>query len=602
MIDWNYVVIGLSLFLLFFLLWIEVRRSNRARLGWRLIATILAVCSFACLALPITYNHTQTVGVTKEAVILTDGYSRDSVNKFISQNNAVPVLSTNKNLSDAGKFNAVFVPEVSLLSRTYSDITTFHVFGYGMSKDELQHMKKRSVVFHPTILSTGISSISWNQKIKTGEKLSIQGRVENSTSGKLKIVLKSFNATLDSITVANGNNQRFELTTIPKHGGRALYSIIVLAGKDTVEKELVPVQVEQGAALKVLMLAATPDFENRFLKDRLGEKGYKVVGRTTISKNKFRKDYLNTSSIPVDRITTSLLNNFDIAIADAAALPALSKSEQATLQGQVAMGSMGLIVKVDSGMQSSSFYGRRFPLVAQSGSQDQNIQLKLSDTSGKLPALAIENPVSIRSVLGTQPIAMDKQNRIFANSTLMGSGKIILTTITNTFSWALSGYQDEYDQYWSELLNKVAPKKTASEVWSISPVFPAINKPAQLQVETSNAGVPQGQIGEASVFLKADADLPFRWEGTFYPTSVGWQNGVQMDGVSFYWYAYSKQDWKIVRAAETIDATQKYVAANGSTAKASEKVLQTRKIEFPKIVFFMLFLLFAGYLWVENKF
>ncbi|GEO08344.1 hypothetical protein [Segetibacter aerophilus] len=602
MIDWNYVVIGLSLFLLFFLIRKEVRRSNRARLGWRLIATILAVISFACLALPITYNHTEAVGVTKEAVLLTDGFSRDSVNKFISQNNAVPVLTTNKNLSDAAKFNAVFVPDISLLSRTYSDITTFHVFGYGMSKDELQHIKKGSVIFHPTKLSAGISSISWNQKMKTGEKLFIQGRVENSTSGKLKIVLKSFNATLDSVALANGNNQRFELTTIPKHGGRAVYSIVFLSGKDTIEKELVPVQIEQGAALKVLMLAATPDFENRFLKDRLGEKGYKVVARTTISKNKFRKDYLNTSPLPVDRITTSLLNNFDIAIADAAALQALSKTEQATLQGQVALGRMGLIVKVDSGMQSSSFYGRRFPLVAQAGNQDQNIQLKLSDTSSKLPALAIENPIFIRSVYGTQPVVMDKQNRVFANSTLMGAGKIILTTITNTFSWALSGYQNEYDQYWSELLNKAAPKKTASEVWGISPAFPAINQPAQLQVETSNAGVPHGQIGEASVFLKAHSDLPFRWEGTYYPTSVGWRTGVQMDGVRFYWYAYNKQDWTKVRAAETLEATRQFVTENGNTVKASEKVLQTTKAEFPKIVFFMLFLLFAGYLWVENKF
>jgi hypothetical protein len=601
MIEWNYLVISLSVLLLFFLVWEEVRRSNKARVWGRAFATIFAVISLACLALPITYQQAATGDVSKEAVLLTDGFIRDSVNKFLNQNKAVPVFTTDRNLEVANKFNAVFVADASFLSQ-YKDITTFHVFGYGMKKDELQSLKKGSVVFHPTKISDGISSIHWTQKIKTGEKFFIQGHMNNSSSNKAKIVLKSFDTTIDSINVSMGNNQPFELIANPKHAGRTLYSIVVFAGKDTLEKELVPVQVEQGATLRILMLASTPDFENRFLKDRLAQHGYKVVVKTTISKNKFRKDYLNTSSVPVDRINTSLLNNFDITIADATALRAMSTSELATIQAQVTQRSMGLIVKADSALQGASFYGRQFPLVNSGGTSGQNIRLSIGDTSGNMPALPIENLISIRNIPGTQPIVLDKQNRIFVNSTLLGSGKMIVTTITNTFSWALSGYQDDYDRFWSELLNKVAAKKADSEAWSVSPALPSINTAALLQVETNSATVPHAQIGEAAVFLNANADLPFQWKGSFYPTQVGWQTSVGLDGTLFYWYACGKNDWKNIRAAQTLAATQQYVTEHVHDARAGERVPRTIEAEFPAIVFLMLFLLFAGFLWVENKF
>jgi len=602
MIDWNYIVVGLSILLLFLLILKEITRKNKARLSWRLAATLFAVSSLACMALTISFNHTKTAAITNQAVLLTEGFNSDSVNKFLSANDKnFPVITVDKNVNTE-KYNAAYVPDISSLPQQYSDINTFHVFGYGFEKDQLDNLKKVALIFHPTDISSGITSINWPQKIKTSEKLFIQGCFNNSSASKAKIVLRDFNSTLDSVNILNGKNEKFQLVTVPKHSGRAVYSIIVVAGKDTIEKEVIPVQVEQGEPLKVLMLASSPDFDNKFLKNQLSQNGYKVVARTAISKNKYLKEYLNTASIPLDRINSALLDYFDITIADATELAAIPKSELRAIQAQVAQKSMGLIIKADSAFSGSSFYSGKFQLNNILGDSGQKASFYLLDTAGKMPATTIENSLFIRNQTATQPIVFDKKNRIYVNSALYGSGKIILTALTNTYNWALSGNQTYYNKFWAELLNKAAPKPMAEESWSISPALPQINKPAQLQLQTNNAGIPQGQVNGAAVYLKANYDLPYQWTGTYYPERHGWQTGIQLNGYVFYWYAYNHNDWKNLFALQKIKATKQYIFEISNNSKSVEKSFRTGERGLKNILFFLIFLLSCGFLWLEDKF
>ena len=603
MIDWNYIVIGLSVLLLFFLLWKEIIRQNKARLFSRLLATVFAVSSLACMALPISFNHTKTAAITNQAVLLTEGFNSDSVNKFLSANHSnIPVITVDKNINAAEKYNADYVPDVSFLSQQYRDINTFHVFGNGFEKDELDNLKNVSIIFHPTDLSSGITSISWAQKIKTGGKLFIQGSCHNSSPAKAKIVLSDFNSTLDSVNIAAGKNEKFQLTTIPKHSGRAVYTIAVVANKDTIEKEFIPVQVEQGEPLKVLILASSPDFDNKFLKNQLSQNGYKVVTRTAISKNKYLKEYLNTAAVPLDRINSSLLNKFDITIADATELSSISKSEVAAIEAQVAERSMGLIIKADGAFSGSSFYSRKFKLNNILRDSGQPVNLYVLDTSAKMPAIAIGNSNFIQNQTATQPIVFDKQNKIYVNSTLYGSGKIIVTALTNTYNWILSGNENDYSKFWSELLNKAAPKTAPDESWSISPMLAQINKRVELLVQTNNANVPQGEVNGAAVYLKANYDLPFQWSGTYYPVKAGWQTGIQLNGVSFYWFAYNNNDWKNLFALQKINATKQYIFKITHNVKSVEKSFKTDESQLVKLFFFLIFLFSCSFLWLEDKF
>ena len=504
MIEWDYIVVALCFLLLFFLVWKEIKRKNKSRLLMRLLSTTLAVASLACFAFPLYYGTKQNAAASNEAIIVTEGFNADSVTKFLSANgNAMPVISFNRSIKIKDKYNAHYVADIRLLSREFANINTFHVFGFGFDDNDLNALPKRSMVFHQSHLSSGITSINWQQKIKEGERLMVQGTYNNSTSSNTKIVISHFTTTLDSVLLSANKNQAFTLSTIPKAEGRTTFSMAVINNNDTIEKETLPVQAERGARLKILMLASSPDFDNKFLQNHLSKEGFEVAARTTISKNKYAYDYLNTPAVSLSNITSSLLDKFDVLIADAAELSVISPSQLSLIQSQVAQKSMGLVIKADS-IGKSSFYSTHFPVNAVAGDTQQQLKIFLFDTSGKLPVLTADYPLSIKNEPSTQPLVLDKQNKVYVSSTLYGSGKIIFTTLSNTYTWALSGNEEDYNRFWSTLLNKAAAQPSSTEAWSVSPLLPVINTPVQLQLQTKcyrhtkrvderNAGLSQKQ-------------------------------------------------------------------------------------------------------------
>lgn len=413
------------------------------------------------------------------------------------------------------------------------------------------------------------------------------------------MILSGFTSMLDSIHIPAGKDQQFQLSVIPKHAGRTIYSLSVVDGADTIANEPVPVQVEQAEPLKVLILASSPDFENKFLKNWLAQHGYEIAVRMAISKNKFDNEYANTAITGLGRITASLLEKYDVIVADAAELSSISKPELATLQSYILQKNKGLIVRGDRIPSGSSFYTSPFPLASVNTNQ-QKVNLTLVDSSASLQPLSMESPLFIRTRNGTQPLVSDKQNRVFVNSTLYGSGKIIFSTISNTFSWALSGHQNDYGQFWSKLLNKAAGKKVNEETWGTSPTLPRVNRPVTILFQTNDQILPQAQVEGATVYLKNNHDVPFEWSGTFWPLREGWQAGIQLNGKTWYWYAYSENDWKQVKAADKVQTTEQYIRANLPGVESTKKGITASGS--PEDLLFILFLICSGYLWLENKY
>ncbi len=118
--------------------------------------------------------------------------------------------------------------------------------------------------------------------------------------------------------------------TTPAQRGRAVYTLAVVAmggrrgaavaGGDTLEREDIPVEVKQGRSLRVLLLAASPDFENTFLSGWLSGQGDAVASRTTVSKDKYQVGFANMAERALDVLTPALLEGFDVGIADSGGL------------------------------------------------------------------------------------------------------------------------------------------------------------------------------------------------------------------------------------------------------------------------------------------
>ncbi|WP_217607341.1 hypothetical protein [Chitinophaga sp. GbtcB8] len=437
-------------------------------------------------------------------------------------------------------------------------------------------------VFQSIDTPTGITAIYWPRQISAGSALQVQGLFNNKGNHPVKLLLSGFNERLDSVTIPAQQQQSFIFNTRPKQAGRALYSLIAVA-KDTIEKETIPLEVVPLKPLKVLLLAAAPDFEHKFLAGWLSQNGYMVAARTAISKNKYSYTYLDTTRFPLEQLTPALLNAFDVLVADAGALAALNARELAAIRTQVADKGLGLLVKTDSGAVRN-FYNQPFPLTATADKSERPVTLQLAGTTAML---RMEAPVYITSTPGTQALVTDAQQHILAGSSLYGSGKLVNTTLHTTYSWLLAGNRESYQNLWSLLLQKAARTKPHTAQWFIGTALPRVRMPVTLRLETSMPQ-PTATINGARLSLAQDAVLPFQWQGVYWPMQAGWQAAVAASGDTCHWYAFDERAWQPIAVGE--QQHRGSITAAGADAST-----------LPEIYIVILLLLALTFLWVEEK-
>ena len=579
--NWTYIVIIICILLAAGLVWQEVKRANKHWLVWRIVAIIIACAALACIALPLTYQREINKADEHKLILLTAGFDADSL--------------TNKNakiftFDETIKNN---YPQAQLITPDELNKTDqLHIYGYGLSDYELQQLGNRPLVFHPAKTSAGVTSISYNSKLKAGETLHIQGRYNNPSAQKVKLVLKGLNTGADSVTIQPNAQVTFELTTVPKTSGRVVYTL--LADNDI--QGSLPVQISPVKPLKVLMLSASPDFESKFLKNWLSENGYSVAARSAISKDKFNTEFINIAQFPLDRLSPSTLNKFDVVIGDLSVLNTLSGAESAALKQEVADNGLGIIVKADS-PGKSSWLQRGFAVDRLSGKEPAPSVLIVNGT--KSLAKLSSGSVFISYQNGTQPLVTNAQNYILANSTISGSGKIVFTTLGNTFSWMLAGDKADYAVLWSALISKAA-RKSANVVNEVSvSAVPFLNEPASLQL-TNNKQLPVNINSENTASLQ-NPNVPFEWTALYWPSTEGWQSVSRNKDVS-WWYTHSKTDWKLIQAYAKIAATKRYVDRYTKPVIVTKQIQVLVEIDTPKIYFYILLLAACTFLWIETKF
>jgi hypothetical protein len=574
--QWPYIVLVLCLLLLVVLVWKEIQRPGKARLLYRIIASFLAIAALGCLAVPLYINA--PTPHTGEAVLLTEGYNPDSLDRFIQHTGQrLPVYT-------AEQYHTLDKPPLQ----------TLHVFGNGLLQYEWEQLQPPAVVWHEPGAPRGFTALYWPQQVKAGETVTVQGRYAHAAAKPVQLLLRGFNTLLDSVTPSS-TQQQFTLRCIPKHLGRAVYTIQVVAGKDTLQTQPLPVEVAGSAALQVLVLASSPDFDHKFLAGWLAKNGYGVAMRTLISKNKYEQTFLNTTRLPAGELNATLLNRFALVIADVAALTAAGATELAVIRSQVAQG-MGLLLKTDTLFPAAAFYTTPFSLTAGSA-QPERKQL-LQNSQSTLAPLANAGALYIREQNGLQPLVWNENKQLLAAAGLYGSGRLVLTTLQNSYAWLLQGDSSAYQHYWHTLLQQAARDTGEAESWHVQPFIPRVHTPVQLLLQTTGTA-PRAQTGENSISLAGHPLLPWQWSGRYWPDHPGWQPSFTWGGQTRWWYAFDKNDWKDLLQQERWQQTRAYLTARKLTPGVTTLPVTRRPL--PQWPFFLLFLLACGYLWIEQK-
>ena len=492
----SYIEIGICLALLVFLLWMEGGRTDRSRLTGRVAASVLAVAALAGMVLPLTYRR--------------------------SVDMAAPHLA--------------------------------------------------APVFHPDSAAGGVVAVNWQRRLFAGERLRVQGHWQEAVGtragdrggrarqwrpgGPVKLLLMGLGTVLDSAD-ANGD---FSLGTTPAQTGRAVYRLVALSGADTLEQEEIPVEVGHGQSLKILILAAAPDFENTFLVNWLAKNGQQVAIRTAVSRNNYQSSYVNMEPRPLDRLTSKLLDGFDMVIADSSALPGAGDVGWPMLRRQVEEKGLGLIIRTDSAY--------------------------------------------LRKKQGMRTFATDSLSRTIVGGSLYGVGKVVYTTLNTTYVRVMAGQSASYAAYWSSLLRRAGREVAVGDEWRLAPATPWVGEETEVHLQTAKGGQPQGLAGEpqglaggnsggpVSIYLAQDEVLPFGWRGRYWPEGAGWQALRTPAGDTAWAYVWPRGAWAVLyRERESLDHRGGGIIVGAGGAVA----------EIPKYWFYCVFLLSVIFLWVERK-
>ena len=591
--DKIYIVITLAL-LLGFIVYKEIGRKNKSNLIFRIAASVFAILALLFIALPISYNRTVSTDNGNIAVLLTEGYHQDSLAKW----KGASLFSTDKEITERDK-KVQYIPDIDYFLASKPDYQTLHILGYGLESNEIKSLKTKNVIFHPSALENGVSSISWPGKIRSGEQLLVQGQYNNTTGSEVKLILQGLGTNLDSVIIREETWNAFELKCIPKHLDKAVYSLLAIADNDTLFTEELPVLVKERESLRVLIMGSSPDFENKFLKNWLSEQGYSVSVRTTISTAKYSTEFLNSRKNDLNRINTTLLNDFDILIGDMSELSRLSSAENQAVQNQVNNG-MGLIIKADSAEPGNGFYRNSFILRENKKVIPKTIKLSWEGHSATKTVLQGSNSIEIIAQSGTQSLVKNENGDILLNSKLSGKGKILLTVINDSYTWILGNNIDDYSSFWSYILEKAGRKKENAESFAMDNL-PVINKKMGIEFQNETGTIPGIQINKESLTFKQHPLMSFLQTGLFWPAHVGWQS-FQTEGTDTNWfYVFDKNAWKIIKASEKLKNTRTFSERSEDIIISEKGTKQMNEDTVPPIWFYILFVLCCTYLWLEVK-
>lgn len=595
----SYFIIG-SVILLGFLILKEIQRENKANLILRISASSLAVIALICMAIPLSYQKTLDQYSENYAVLLSSGFQGERLDTFKN----IPVFSTDSQLAKINK-TIRLIPDLAGFIAMNPQYSKIHVLGYGLEDSELAALEDKELVFLPSAPPAGLQAIDWNRNIHSGEELRITGTFQNSGDKPVKLILNGLGTDLDSISIPALSKSTFELKTIPKHLDKTIYSLTGIAGMDTIVSEKVPVFIQSQTSLKVLILSSSPGFETRFLKNWLFENHYSLALRSAISKNKLSTEFVNMSRMNLNRISPSLLETFDVLIIDKDELSTLSKAERQAVQNQLGNG-MGLIMLADSISPDSGFFNSAFETRALIHADKKNIKLKWDDYSANKMTLPGSVAFKIMPKDGNLALVNDEKANVLVSSKLYGSGRIILSSIQDTYTWILGNDLKSYASYWSKLLENAARKTELNSAWILNNPFMRVNQENQIILETSSDSIPLGHSDGEPLRFAQDPVLGFQWEAPVWPKKSGWHSldyGIRnTTDINKSWYfIFDKNDWSVIHAARKIKNTRKQAEQHFKYKSEQINKFKSYKETIPEIYFYILFILSCTYLWLEAK-
>ncbi|MBI3219807.1 MAG: hypothetical protein HYZ44_09865 [Bacteroidetes bacterium] len=555
------------------LLWLEWKRPAKF-LYARLFATTLLVFALACVLLQ---PHTRKEITTDGLVVLTANYDEAQADSLRKSDHALRFVQT----PDAK-------PSANAATRTLHQLqhekNIRWVLGDGLPE---YYIEDHNPSYRYLKSKTPLGIIAWNQPeiFRVNRKETISGKINIKKSTQL--ILSGPGGSEDSVTVSGNGVHSFYFSITPKQEGRFVYSIRV-KDENTTEDYPVPVEVKAVEPLSILIVQRFPSAEMHYLKNFLMSQGHRVAIRSQLSKNNFSYEYNGINTLKTERLTGSLLESFDVVITFGETLLELASTEINALTAAVENG-LGLIKLIDSSEKKSR---SSLALAIQENAKD-TVRLKLNNST---------EVISVAPLIVKEPVETitSANGRVLSGFVEKGFGKSGFQFLQETYQLVLKGKQDHYAELWSPLLERVARLKNQSHKISIQNSFPIYpNEPIDVDVISAENQLPRLTFNQVVIPLREDVVVDDYRHGKVWADTTGWHSlAIEGDSMSKNFYVAPIDSWASLRAMH-LRETNERISSNSSASTGYNTTSEEKSIS--PILFFLLFLVAAGFLWLAPK-
>ncbi|WP_034061505.1 hypothetical protein [Lacinutrix jangbogonensis] len=568
---WPILVIALCLWLVF--AWKERALYGSSIFFIHLGISFLAISSLVLIALQ---PQTQVKTETQIAVLLTEGFKQTQLDSLKKTD---PKLDVYQYKIGEEIFDIDNIP------------SSLFILGHGIRRFDHWQLEAIPTLYLGGKELKGVTQLNYDYYQTKGNRLQFNGTYKNPTKSNRLLLEGPGGKTLDSLILTDEKFQSFEVSTDLNVSGNFNYHLVEKDSLDAVlSTALLPLTIVDKSPLKILMLNGSPTFESKYLKNYLAETGHQVVVKNQLTTARYKYEYFNMTSKPIINITEEKLEIFDLLIIDTRSLKAFSKRQLTTLRTVVRELGMGILIQPDVN------YFRNKKLISSFKFETEKSK------EANLSAFPKQNLkkyfYQFKDEFSLQPIHRSG-SKIWSAYQRVGSGRVGTSVFRNTFELILNGHPKTYHALWSKIIEKISKPKTPSVQWSSSHNLAYINQPFEFELRTTIPN-PIVESNEGfSIPLQRDLNVKSLWKGRVYPRKTGWkqQRVSQNSSEIFQYYVTDSLQWKAATNFNTIKANKNNFNTI-SSSKTSPR--STLKLVNP-LWFFVIFILCAGYLWLEPK-
>ena len=452
--------------------------------------------------------------------------------------------------------NAEPIPDLATALRRYPGVNHLEIIGDGLGPRDQEATRGLSVEFNPSPLPQGLIELSLPEKVSSGARWSLQGRINKIENARVEL-LDPGNAVLASTQV--GAEGDFTLADTARTAGLAMYQLRIL---DTQKKILdniqIPLNIVQEKPLRVLSLSGGPNPELKYLRRWALDAGVQLQSQVNLSVGV----QMNNAAIAINAAS---LRDLDLLMLDERAWGGMSRGSKQAVTDALLSG-LGVLLRITGPLYANDRSElRTLGFAINDANLVQSIHLN-SDGDKKLRPTLTRRPLTVSS-RDSVTLLRDDSNNPLAVWRAEGRGRIGLMWLTDTYKLVLNGDSSGHGQIWHDTVSTLARTRNESAIYlpdqnfRINERMVLCNLAAKTYVQEPEAGIS---------YLALDAATGAKKCAAYWPQHSGW-HVVSTDTQELPFYVRDANEMLGLKANAMREATL-LLAANHSAVKNTSRI------------------------------